>query len=102
MFRVLVAFSGAAEACNDPSFTLMMSMWYTRRQQPVRIGIWFTANGLDIAGCDLLGYGIGYTRGSLTSWKYEFLVSGAMCSLWGVTLVFFHPDSPVTTPLFSL
>ena len=34
----LRAFAGAAEACSDPAFVLITSMWYTRRQQPVRIG----------------------------------------------------------------
>ena len=71
---ILRAFSGAAEACSDPSFMLITSMWYTRRQQPIRMGIWYTANGLGIAGGGLLGYGIGHIEGSLPSWKYEFLI----------------------------
>lgn len=70
----LRALSGAAEACSDPCFMLVTSMWYTRRQQPVRIGIWYTANGLGIAGGGLLGYAIGNIKGSLASWKYEFLI----------------------------
>jgi MFS family permease len=95
---VLRALSGAAEACSDPSFMLITSMWYTRRQQPVRIGIWYTANGLGIAGGGLLGYGIGHIKGSLPSWKYEFLIIGALCTIWGVVLFCFLPDSPVTAP----
>lgn len=70
----LRALGGAAEACSDPSFMLITSMWYTRRQQPVRIGIWYTANGVGIAGGGLLGYAIGNIKGSLPSWKYEFLI----------------------------
>lgn len=76
-------------------------MWYTRRQQPVRIGLWYTANGLGIAGGGLLGYGIGHIRGSLPSWKYEFLIIGALCTIWGVVLFFFLPDSPVTAPMLT-
>jgi MFS family permease len=98
---VLRALSGAAEACSDPSFMLITSMWYTRRQQPVRIGIWYTANGLGIAGGGLLGYGIGHIKGSLPSWKYEFLIIGALCTIWGIVLFFFLPDSPVTAPLLT-
>jgi MFS family permease len=74
---------------------------YTRRQQPVRIGIWYTANGLGIAGGGLMGYGIGHIKGSLPSWKYEFLIIGALCSIWGIVLFFFLPDSPVTAPLLT-
>lgn len=71
---VLRALGGAAEACADPAFMLITSMWYTRREQPVRIGLWYTANGLGIALGGLLGYGIGHIKGALPSWKYEFLV----------------------------
>lgn len=98
---VLRALSGAAEACADPSFMLITAMWYTRRQQPVRIGLWYTANGLGIALGGLLGYAIGHIRGSLSSWKYEFIIIGALCSGWGIVLMIFLPDSPVTAHMLS-
>jgi MFS family permease len=75
---VLRALGGAAEACSDPGFMLITSMWYTRREQPVRIGLGYTANGFGIALGGLLGYGIGHIRGALPSWKYEFLVMYAI------------------------
>jgi MFS family permease len=78
---VLRALGGAAEACADPAFMLITSMWYTRREQPVRLGLWYTANGLGIALGGLLGYGIGHLRGALPSWKYEFLVMYAVPAL---------------------
>lgn len=98
---VLRALSGAAEACADPSFMLITSMWYTRRQQPVRIGLWYTANGFGIALGGLLGYGIGHIRGALSSWKYEFIIIGSLCSVWGIVLFLFLPDSPVTARMLS-
>ncbi|RAL12753.1 putative MFS allantoate transporter [Aspergillus homomorphus CBS 101889] len=98
---VLRALGGAAEACADPAFMLITSMWYTRREQPVRIGLWYTANGLGIALGGLLGYGIGHIRGALPSWKYEFIVIGCLCSAWGIVMFIFLPDSPVTAPLLS-
>lgn len=98
---VLRALGGAAEACSDPSFMLITSMWYTRRQQPVRMGLWYTANGLGIAGGGLLGYAIGHINGSLPSWKYEFLIIGALCSVWGIVMFIMLPDSPVTARLLT-
>jgi MFS family permease len=71
---VLRALSGAAEACADPAFMLITSMWYTRREQPVKIGLWYTANGFGIALGGLFGYAIGNIKGALPSWKYEFIV----------------------------
>ncbi|PLB35765.1 putative MFS allantoate transporter [Aspergillus candidus] len=98
---VLRALGGAAEACADPAFMLITSMWYTRREQPVRIGLWYTANGLGIALGGLLGYGIGNIRGALPSWKYEFIIIGALCSIWGIVMFIFLPDSPVSAPGLS-
>lgn len=80
---------------------LITSMWYTRRQQPIRIGLWYTANGLGIAIGGLLGYGIGQIKGALASWKYEFLIIGALCTCWGILITIFLPDSPVTARLLS-
>ncbi len=80
---------------------LITSMWYTRRQQPVRIGIWYTANGCGIALGGLIGYGIGNIRGSLPSWKYEFLIVGACCCSWAIVLWFLLPNSPVTAKFLT-
>ena len=99
---VLRALAGAAEACSDPSFMLITSMWYTRRQQPVRIGLWYLANGFGIAAGGLLGYGIGHIKGALPSWKYEFIVVGALCTTWGIVMFIFLPDSPVTAKGLTL
>ncbi|RAL15950.1 MFS general substrate transporter [Aspergillus homomorphus CBS 101889] len=100
---VLRVISGAAEACSksDPAFMLITSMFYTRRQQPIRIGLWYTANGLGIALGGLLGYGIGHIQGALSSWKYEFLIIGALCTAWGFIILVLLPDSPVTARNFS-
>ncbi|KAB8532561.1 hypothetical protein FH972_025506 [Carpinus fangiana] len=97
----LRALSGAAEACADPAFMLITSMWYTRRQQPVRIGLWYTANGFGIALGGVLGYGIGQIKDMLPSWKYEFLIVGALCSTWGIVLFSFLPDSPISASRLS-
>jgi sugar phosphate permease len=40
--------------------------------------------------------GIGSIKGSLPSWKYEFLIIGALCCIWGIVMFVFLPDSPVT------
>ncbi|OJD33102.1 mfs allantoate transporter [Diplodia corticola] len=98
----LRALSGAAEACADPAFMIITVMWYTRREQPIRIGLWYTSLGLGIAGGGLLGYGIGTIRGALPSWKYEFIIVGSLCSAWGIVMFFLLPDSPVSAPLLTM
>ncbi|KAF9024585.1 MFS general substrate transporter [Hymenopellis radicata] len=98
---VLRVLSGAFEATADPAFVLITSTWYTRSQQPTRIGYWYSANGLGIALGGLFGYGIGQINSTLASWKYEFLIIGALCSVWAVVLFIFIPDSPYRTPWFT-
>lgn len=38
---ILRFLSGAAEACADPAFLLIVQMWNTRRGQPIRIGLFY-------------------------------------------------------------
>ncbi|TFK46759.1 MFS general substrate transporter [Heliocybe sulcata] len=98
---ILRILSGAFEATADPAFLLITATWYTRAQQPVRIGWWYCANGIGIALGGLLGYAIGHIKGHLPSWKYEFIVIGALCAGWSIVLFFVVPDSPYTTHWFS-
>ncbi|KAI7909478.1 hypothetical protein M9X92_011614 [Pyricularia oryzae] len=107
--------SGAFEAIADPAFMLITSMFYTRAEQPSRISAWYAWNGIGVAGGGLIahkcqhrdnrqfqtGYGIGHIKGSLSSWRYEFIVVGAFCSAWAVVLLFLLPNSPRTIWGFS-
>lgn len=66
------------------------------------MGLWYTANGFGIALGGLLGYGIGNIKASLPSWKFEFLIIGALCCIWGVVMFILIPDSPVTAKGLTL
>ncbi|KAL4866583.1 hypothetical protein BDV12DRAFT_199060 [Aspergillus spectabilis] len=98
---VLRALGGALEGCADPAFLLITSMWYTREEQPIRIGIWHSGYGVGVALGGLLGYAIGHIKGALPSWKYEFLVIGALCATWGIVIFLFLPNSPVDARAFT-
>ncbi|CAG9990059.1 unnamed protein product [Clonostachys byssicola] len=93
---VLRVLSGAFEAIADPAFMLFTSMFYTREEQPSRISAWYAWNGIGVAGGGLIGYGIGNIKGALASWRYEFLIAGALCSFWGLLLAILLPNSPTT------
>lgn len=97
---ILRTLSGAAESTADPAFLLVTGTWYTRAQQPSRIGYWYCANGVGIGLGGLLGFGIGHIKG-LPSWKYEFLIVGAMCCAWAIFMFIFIPDSPYQTHWFT-
>jgi MFS family permease len=47
--------SGAFEAIADPAFMLIVSMYYTRDEQPSRISAYYLWNGIGVAGGGLIG-----------------------------------------------
>ncbi|KAH8897374.1 MFS general substrate transporter [Thozetella sp. PMI_491] len=96
VLAVLRVLSGAFEAIADPAFMLITSMFYTREEQPSRISAWYAWNGIGVAGGGLIGYGIGQLKGSMASWRYEFIVVGALCAFWGIILFVLLPNSPTT------
>ncbi|GHJ83705.1 hypothetical protein NliqN6_0107 [Naganishia liquefaciens] len=90
--------SGAFEAIADPAFMLFTTMYYTRAEQPLRqvpaISIWYSFNGIGVGLGGLIGFGIGHIKGALQSWRYEFLVVGAVCAAWGISLSYTLANSP--------
>lgn len=80
---------------------LFTSMFYTRDEQPYRISAWYAFNGVGVAGGGLIGYGIGQIKGSLSPWRYEFLIVGAACAVWGICIALLLPNSPLTARGFS-
>jgi MFS family permease len=87
---------GMLESCSTPAYLLITSMWYTIEEQPIRIGYWSTFLGLANSFGGLLGYGIGHINGSLSSWRYQFIVVGSFSSAWGLFTYFFLAESPVS------
>ncbi|WVQ83358.1 hypothetical protein IAT38_005497 [Cryptococcus sp. DSM 104549] len=86
--------SGMFEAVADPCFVAITGMWFTRKQQPTVIGYWYSFNGVGIAVGGLFGYGIGSIKGSLQSWRYEFIIIGALCAGWAIVMGIIVPDAP--------
>ncbi|KAJ5886987.1 uncharacterized protein N7473_009661 [Penicillium subrubescens] len=77
---------GAFEAAVAPGFSLVTGMWYTRREQPLRYGIWFLDNDMASMLGGLLTYAIGHSDSGLAAWRYLFLIFGAITALWGHTI----------------
>ncbi|KAG8772676.1 hypothetical protein FRC12_002943 [Ceratobasidium sp. 428] len=68
-------FLGVAESAVSPGFVLVSSMWYKRSEQPVRIGIWYSATGLFSIFSGAVNYGIGKSaqNAPLATWKYMYI-----------------------------
>lgn len=88
---------GAFEAAVAPGFSLVTGMWYTRREQPFRYGLWFLGNSMASMLGGLLAYAIGHIDSGLAAWRYLFLIFGAITALWGCIMFFLLPDTPSST-----
>jgi MFS transporter, ACS family, allantoate permease len=87
--RVLL---GALEAPIVPGNFLVLGMWYTRREQPIRTGLMYT--GLSVCFTGPIGWGIGFLVGE-HQWRAMFWITGAMTIVWACVVGIFLPDSPV-------
>ncbi|KAJ5725349.1 uncharacterized protein N7483_006706 [Penicillium malachiteum] len=86
---------GMAEAGVSPCMMVITSMFYKRSEQPLRMAIWLSANGMATMVGALLGFGLGHAHdGSLHSWKLIFLTIGLLNFVSGVIFLWLMPDSP--------
>ncbi|CAO2654934.1 Nn.00g116670.m01.CDS01 [Neocucurbitaria sp. VM-36] len=88
-------FLGMLEASINPGTMIIFSMWYKRSEQPLRMGIWIGSAGIGYVLAGIASFGIGHIGGALSSWKYMFLIWGAITSGWGVVIYLVLPDNPV-------
>lgn len=90
-------FLGICEGIVVPSFILISSAWYSRKDQPLRFGIWFSANGLAQIVGGLLSYGLGHIHvEAIHSWKWMFLITAALTVFWSLYLILSLPTSQAT------
>lgn len=90
-------FLGFLESTVAPAFTVLVTFWWTREEQALRTGLWYSCVGVATTISPLINYGLGQTHGSIPSWKPIFLILGAITVLWSFVLFFALPDSPLTT-----
>ncbi|PLB35287.1 putative MFS allantoate transporter [Aspergillus candidus] len=86
---------GMAEACVSPCMMNFTSMFYKRSEQPLRMSLWLSGNGMATMVGALLGFGLGHTNNaSLHSWQLIFLTIGLLNFVTGVLFLWIMPDSP--------
>jgi MFS family permease len=90
-------FLGFLESAVAPAFTVLVTFWWTRKEQALRTGLWYSCVGVDTTISPLINYGLGQIHNTLTTWKPLFLVLGSVTVVWSFVLFFCLPDSPLTT-----
>ncbi|OLN85237.1 putative transporter C417.10-like protein 5 [Colletotrichum chlorophyti] len=94
--RVLL---GIFEASLLPCMLVLNSMWYRRDEQPLRTALWHNTFAGVFGG--ILSYAIGNIKGSLSTWKYIFIIYGSVTVLTGFVVIFVLPDSPQKAWFFT-
>lgn len=93
---------GMTEATISPGFVAVTGIWWTRQEQAGRSALWISFLGVGSFVGVLVAYGIGHiTTGSLSTWKYIFLILGAVTMLWGVVFTLCVPDGPASVKWLS-
>ncbi|KAL4920665.1 major facilitator superfamily domain-containing protein [Aspergillus aurantiobrunneus] len=90
-------FLGAFEASINPGTMLLFSMYYERREQPLRMGIWIGSAGIGYVIAGIASFGIGHIKSAIASWRLLYIIWGAITVAWGVILLVLLPGSPLTT-----
>ncbi|KAI9737134.1 MAG: hypothetical protein M1834_000726 [Cirrosporium novae-zelandiae] len=93
---------GVFEACCQPSFIVLSSMWYKREEQTATVSYWYMMNG----GQQIVGGLLAYCftlihKGPLKSWQAIFIAYGSLSVLWGLFVIYWMPDSPMRAKCFS-
>lgn len=98
-------FLGLFEAAVTPGFALFTSQWYTKREQGLRVNIWFSFNGFAQIFGGLVAYGIakGTENGGSTvaPWKIIFLLTGLLTVTMGLVFLWLMPDNQMNARFLS-
>lgn len=93
---------GMFEAGISPSCMMICGMFYTHKEQPLRMCAFLSCNGIATILGALLGFGLGHSHNtSLASWKLIFLTFGLLNLAWSIVFLLITPDSPVSAKFLS-
>lgn len=83
-----------------PSFALVTSQWYRKREQGARTAVWFSCNSLAVVLGAILAWGFARHDAagdfSIPGWKILFIFLGGITIVLGIAVLLFLPDSPLT------
>ncbi|KIV97341.1 hypothetical protein PV10_01103 [Exophiala mesophila] len=63
--------------------------------------VWYSASGYITVVSPLINYGLGHITGSLSPWRYMFIVGGIITILWSLVIYFYMPPDPIRAKGFS-
>ncbi|PFH53691.1 hypothetical protein AMATHDRAFT_73131 [Amanita thiersii Skay4041] len=93
---------GVFECVCQPAFVFLSTMWYTRDEQALVIGAFYSMNGFQQCVGGLIAYGIAHVQHArLKNWQILFTLLGCITFVWGLFVAWWLPDSPLRAKCFS-
>jgi MFS family permease len=92
---------GIFEAPITTCFMMIVGMWYTRAEQPLRAGVFYSCNGLGAMLGGLLTFAIGQIK-TIAVWRAIYLILGGITVLWGLVMFLYLPDDINSAKRFTL
>ncbi|OBT57836.1 hypothetical protein VE04_01960 [Pseudogymnoascus sp. 24MN13] len=93
-------FLGLFEAGCMPLFAIITSQWYRRVEQPFRVSIWYSTNGISTIVSSALSYGLGrIVSNVLYPWQIIFLFCG-LVTIITAPFVYWKLDNDIATARF--
>ncbi|RFU33969.1 hypothetical protein B7463_g2377, partial [Scytalidium lignicola] len=93
-------FLGLFEAACLPLFSIITSLWYRRAEQPLRVAIWYSMNGMGTIIGSAISYGLAQIPSpALKPWQIIFLFVG-LVTIVTAPVVYLRLDNDIDTARF--
>ncbi|CAJ0538754.1 Ff.00g067110.m01.CDS01 [Fusarium sp. VM40] len=89
-------FLGLTEGAVSPAFVMLTSVWYKRREHPVRVATWVSMNGFAQIVNALIMFGLGRARLAAAPWRVLFFIIGGLTVTSGLLFYFLLPGDTTT------
>ncbi|PCH41449.1 MFS general substrate transporter [Wolfiporia cocos MD-104 SS10] len=101
-FFVMRLILGMLESCVAPILILIISMFYKKNEQALRIAWFYMMNGMSAIIGGFLAYGVSYTNDPrIPSYKIIYLLLGSLAIIVGIAVLLWMPDSPAHARLLT-
>ncbi|KAF8124325.1 MFS general substrate transporter [Boletus edulis] len=88
-------FLGMCEGSITAGFLIVSSMFYTRKEQTLRVGYWFLMNGTAQIISGFISFGSLHIKTTgFAPWQWLMVITGVITLTVAVLYWFFFPDSP--------
>jgi MFS family permease len=98
---VIRALLGIFESSLSPGLIIISSMYYNKKENLKRTGIWVSCAGLSTIVGGLLSFAFQHVHASLESWQIFFLVLGCITILFGIFMYIILPNNPTSASFLT-